>query len=147
MSRLSSHPFDPPLAVDSICELVLEAGDIDRLVAFYSGLGLEVLARQDDRAWLATGERSRLGIWSPGPKEHADRGGQHVHFALSASRGTLDRATRELRASGVDVEGPVTHDGGDRSMYFSDPEGNRIELWDFFCDGDGVREGVDALRP
>jgi catechol-2,3-dioxygenase len=54
---------------------------------------------------------------------------------------------RELRASGVEVEGPVTHDGGDRSMYFSDPEGNRVELWDFFCDGDGVREGVDALRP
>jgi hypothetical protein len=69
MSRSSSHPFDPPLAVDSICELVLEAGDIDRLVAFYSGVGLEVLAQQEDRAWLATGERSRLGIWSPGPKE------------------------------------------------------------------------------
>jgi catechol-2,3-dioxygenase len=104
MSRSSSHPFDPPLAVDSICELVLEAGDIGRLVVFYSGLGLEVLARQEDRAWLATGERSRLGIWSPGRKEHADRGGRHMHFALSASRGTLDRAMQELRASGVKVE-------------------------------------------
>jgi predicted enzyme related to lactoylglutathione lyase len=49
-----------------------------------------------------------------------------------------------LRDDGLAVEGPVEHEGGDR-FYFSDPEGNRVELWDFFRDGDGDDAGVDAL--
>jgi catechol-2,3-dioxygenase len=130
---------------EGFCEVVLETRDPDRLERFYRRLGLALLAREEDRVWLAAGERSRLGIWSPGLKEHADRGGRHVHFALSTGRGTLERLAGELRGDGVAVEGPVEHDGGDRSVYFSDPEGNRVELWDFFRDGDGVHEGVDAL--
>ena len=63
------------------------------------------------KVWLAAGADTRLGIWSPGRKEHADRGGRHVHFALSVTRGR-----------------------------------NRVELWDFFRDGNGRSEGVDALR-
>jgi catechol-2,3-dioxygenase len=130
---------------DGICELVIESHDMPALERFYRRLGLSVLAREPDRVWLAAGERARLGLWSPGIKEHGDRGGRHVHFALSAGRGTLGRVTRELRDAGVPVEGPVEHDGGDWSIYFSDPEGNRVELWDFFRDGDGDAVGVAAL--
>jgi hypothetical protein len=37
-------------------------------------------------------------------------------------------------------------DRGDRSAYFSDPGGgNRVELWDFFREGDGAEDGVMAL--
>ena len=64
-----------------------------------------------------------------------------VHFALSTGRGTLEWLTGELRHDGIAVEGPVEHEGGDRSIYFSDPEGNRVELCDFFRDG----ARVDAL--
>jgi predicted enzyme related to lactoylglutathione lyase len=35
-----------------------------------------------------------------------------------------------FKESGQIFEGPVTHDRGDRSVYLSDPEGNRVELWD-----------------
>ena len=133
----------PP--VNGICELVLEAQDREHLERFYVELGLTVLSRDADRTWLATGHRSRLGIWTPGAKEHADRGGRHVHFALSVSRDALERITDGLRRRGVAVEGPVGHEGGDRSAYFSDPEGNRVELWDFFRDGNGARDGVGAL--
>jgi catechol 2,3-dioxygenase-like lactoylglutathione lyase family enzyme len=34
---------------------------------------------------------------------------------------------------------------GDRSVYFSDSAGKRVELWDFFRDGDGAEGGVMAL--
>ena len=132
--------------MNGICELVLEAHDVERARAFYVGLGLTELSRDGDRLWLAAGHRTRLGIWSPGRKEHADRGGRHVHFALSVSRGTLERLASDLRDRGVDVEGPIEHEGGDRSIYVFDPEGNRVELWDYFRDGDGRRAGVDALR-
>ena len=42
-----------------------------------------------------------------------------------------------LRQNGWDFEGPIAHDGGDRSLYLSDPEGNRLELWDYL---DGHRD-------
>ena len=128
-----------------ICELVLEARDVPRLERFYRRLGLEPLAREEDRVWLAAGQQVRLGIWSPGEKEHDDRGGRHVHFALSVTQGTLDRLAGELRDEGFDVKGPVEHDGGDRSVYVFDPEGNRLELWNFFREGEGADAGVVAL--
>ena len=39
----------------------------------------------------------------------------------------------------------MEHDGGDRSLYFEDPESNVVEVWDFFEHGEGARDGVDAL--
>jgi catechol-2,3-dioxygenase len=128
-----------------ICELVLESDDVEGLASFYEGIGLERLSSEGDRVWLKAGERARLGVWSPGEKEHDDRGGRHVHFALSVEPGTLDLLAGELRGEGLDVSQPVEHDGGDRSVYFFDPAGNRVELWDFFTDGDGAEEGVEPL--
>lgn len=128
-----------------ICELVLEAEDVEGLATFYEGIGLERLADEDGRIWLKAGERARLGIWTPGEKEFRDRGGRHVHFALSVEPGTLDRVIDGLRGGDHDVSGPVEHEGGDRSAYFFDPAGNRVELWDFFTAGDGAAEGVEPL--
>ena len=133
------------MTIAGICELVLETDDVGPLQEFYEGLGLRFLAEEGDRTWLRVGERCRLGIWSPGEKEFSDRGGRHVHFALSVGADGLEALSAHLRGLGVEVEGPVEHDGGDRSAYFFDPAGNRVELWDFFRDGDGAEEGVMAL--
>jgi catechol-2,3-dioxygenase len=133
------------MTVAGICELVLETDDVGRLSAFYRRLGLEQILEEGDRVWLAAGERCRLGIWPPGEKEYSDRGGRHVHFALSVDHDRLDALSAGLRERGVEVEGPIEHEGGDRSAYFFDPAGNRVELWDFFRDGDGAEEGVMAL--
>jgi catechol-2,3-dioxygenase len=130
---------------DGICELVLETDDVQSLQSFYRELGLRPLLEEGDRVWLAAGEHCRLGIWPPGEKEFNDRGGRHVHFALSVDSGRLEELSDDLRRRGVEVQGPVEHDGGDRSVYFSDPAGNRVELWDFFRDGDGAEDGVMAL--
>jgi catechol-2,3-dioxygenase len=122
-----------------ICELVLETDEVEDLVRFYRELGLEPISAEGDRAWLAAGECCRLGIWPPGEKEHSDRGGRHVHFALSVDHDRLDEMSQGLRERGVEVDGPVEHDGGDRSVYLQDPEGNVVEVWDFF--GRGQRVG------
>ena len=132
--------------IDGFAELTLETRDPGRLERFYrDALGFEVLSRDDDRVWLGVGERARLGLWTPGEKEFGDEGGRHVHFALSASPGTLDRLVERLRAY-ASVSGPVEHPGGDRSIYVEDPEGNVVEVWAFFSRGDGARAGVEALR-
>ena len=135
-----------PGLVDGICELTLEARELDLLTGFYGGaFGFETIKREDDRTWMACGSRTRLGIWSPGPKEFGDRGGRHVHFALSASPEGLDLIMERLRERSVGFRGPVEHPGGDRSIYVEDPEGNVVEVWNFFQRDEGAREGVDAL--
>jgi catechol-2,3-dioxygenase len=64
---------------------------------------------------------------------------------MSASSGDLDRITERLRGLGHDVTGPEEHPGGDRSVYVQDPEGNVVEVWDFFERGEGAERGTDAL--
>lgn len=132
--------------VQGFAELTLETRDREPLERFYVDvLGLSVLAREDDRTWLAAGDHARLGLWLPGEKEFGDEGGRHVHFAFSAAPGRLDALAQRLRDAGVEHRGPVEHPGGDRSLYVEDPEGNVVEVWDFFHRGEGRREGAEAL--
>lgn len=135
-----------PRFTRGFCELTLETHDIAALERFYVDLlGLTVLARDDDRVWLAASEQARLGLWSPGSKEFDDRGGHHVHFAFAVAPGELDALAERLRTRGASARGPLEHRGGDRSLYCEDPAGNVVELWDFFQRGDGARDGVAAL--
>jgi catechol-2,3-dioxygenase len=134
------------VTVEGIAELTLEVRSLERLERFYTeAFGLRVLKREDDRIWLAAGDRARLGLWTPGEKEFGDEGGRHVHFAFSAEPGGLDALVERLEGHGAEVRGPVEHPGGDRSIYVEDPEGNVVEVWDFFEHGEGAREGTDAL--
>ncbi len=132
--------------ISGVAELTLEARDLRSMEDFYCRLlGLKLLGREDDRVWLAIDAQTRLGLWSPGAKEFGDRGGRHVHFALSVTPGGLDQLAERLRASHVKVHGPIEHPGGDRSVYFQDPAGNVAEAWDFFERGEGARNGVAAF--
>jgi catechol-2,3-dioxygenase len=92
------------------------------------------------------GESARIGIWSAGEKEHRDRGGSHVHFALAIGPEGLDAMVERFGQTGRRFEGPITHEGGDRSVYLSDPEGNRVELWDYPATHRNERRRVPELR-
>ena len=132
--------------ISGVVELTLEVRDLEAVEAFYTDVfGLRVLNREDDRVWLAMGERARLGLWLPGEKEFGDEGGRHVHFAMSAAPGSLDELVQRMDARGMPARGPVEHPGGDRSVYLEDPEGNVVEVWDFFERGEGAEQGTDAL--
>ena len=135
------------MGLDGFAELTLEARDLATLETFYTeAFGLRVLSRDGDRVWLAAGRFARLGLWTPGEKEFGDEGGRHVHFAFAADPGSLDDTVERLQETGASVRGPEEHPGGDRSIYVEDPEGNVVEVWDFFEDGDGVHDGVEALE-
>lgn len=45
---------------------------------------------------------------------------------------SLDEVASTLRFHGVPTEGPISNDGGGRSLYFADSDGNLGELRDFF---------------
>ncbi len=134
------------LSPTALVELTLQVRDLQALETFYTDVfGLDVLKREDDRVWLAVGEHARLGLWLPGEKEFGDEGGAHVHFAFGAEPGTLDALSARLQDRGVPVRGPEEHPGGDRSLYVEDPEGNVVEVWDFFHRGEGAERGTRAL--
>jgi len=137
--RGNGHAVAMDVLARGLCELTLQARDPDALAEFYGAvLGFPVLSREEDRIWLACGERTRLGLWAPGEKEFGDEGGQHVHHAYSVHPGALARIAARLEQLGVGHRGPVEHEGGDRSLYFEDPEGNVVEAWDFFERGGDV---------
>jgi catechol-2,3-dioxygenase len=130
------------LEITGFSELTLEAHDPCALARFYAEcFGLAQLSSEGDRHWLAAGPSARLGLWKPGRKEFGDEGGAHVHFAFAVEPGSLDALAERLRSNGVEVEGPLEHDGGDRSLYVRDPEGNVVEAWDHFERG----RTVDSL--
>lgn len=134
------------MLTDGFAELTLQVRDLGDLERFYVDvLGLEVLDRQADRVWLAAGPHARLGLWLPGEKEFGDEGGAHVHYAFSAAPGRLDEVAQRLHEARVEYRGPQQHPGGDRSLYVEDPEGNIVEVWDFFERGEGARLGASAL--
>jgi catechol-2,3-dioxygenase len=121
------------MKVSGFCELTLQTENPAQLASFYVDcFGLRELSRDPEGVWLAVGETARLGLWRPGTKQFGDRGGAHVHFALSVAPGELERIAQRLRSCGLPVQGPVEHDGGDRSVYLNDPEGNVVEAWDHF---------------
>jgi catechol-2,3-dioxygenase len=119
------------MRIRGFAEVTLQTKDRAGLERFYANLlDLDVLAREDDRTWLSVGPRARLGLWTPGEKEFGDEGGAHVHYAFSLSPEDLDALPHRLARHGVEHTGPVEHDGGDRSLYLEDPEGNVVEFWD-----------------
>lgn len=124
-----------------IAELTLQTDDLAQLEHFYREvIGLELLARADDRVWVAAGEHARLGLWTPGAKEFDDRPGAHVHFALTVEPDALDELAARLAEAGVERRGPVEHEGGDRSIYWTDPAGHRGEAWELFAQGGDVSD-------
>lgn len=124
------------MGVLGIAEITLQTRDLAGLERFYREvIGLGELQRQSDRIWLAAGKHGRIGLWTPGAKEFDDRPGAHVHFALSVTPAELDAIAGRLRHASAEHEGPVEHDGGDRSLYWTDPAGHRGEAWDLFATG------------
>jgi len=78
---------------------------------------------------MATGE----------PPDAAQPGLHHMAWQLETFE-ELQAAHRELLAIGVPVESTVEHNVT-RSVYFRDPDGNRVEL---FCDM--VEDGFETMR-
>ncbi len=52
----------------------------------------------------------------------------------------LAALVERLRGQGATLRGPTEHPGGDRSAYVEDPEGNVVEVWDFFERGRDVSD-------
>ncbi len=121
----------------SIGHVHLKVADLERATAFYQGaLGLDVTQRYGTQAVFlsADGYHHHVGLntWeSRGGRPPAPGTTGLYHVALLyPTKADLARGIRRAAQFGVRLEGAADH-GVSLAVYFSDPDGNGIELyWD-----------------
>jgi lactoylglutathione lyase len=120
-----------------ISEVILVVADVERSVAFYRDVvGLLPDNLENKKfAWFwagPPGKSQRIGI-TAGPLSF---GATHIkgplHFAFGTERARIPELKAALEAQGLEVEGPVEFKFWNAlSIYFSDPDGNRVEFCGF----------------
>jgi len=122
-------------SVSKVGHIVLRVNDLDRALAFYTGvLGLREVARRDfgegPMVFLSTGNSHHdiaLVESRPGDVVH---GNNLHHFALKVGESLeeLAEVRRTLAAKGVTVHMALDHHVS-QGLYVSDCDGNLIELY------------------
>ncbi len=115
----------------------LKVGDLERAIAFYSGvLGFELTQRYGSQAAFlsAGGYHHHIGLntWESRQGAAPPPGTTGLyHFAIRyPDRAALGDALLRLRDAGVALDGASDH-GVSEALYLRDPDGNGIELyWD-----------------
>lgn len=130
----ATAPIDPRV---SIGHVHLRVADLDRALAFYSGvLGFQVTQRYGAQAvFLAAGgyhHHIGLNTWESrggSPPPRGSTGLYHVAI-LYPTRAALADALRRLATHGIALDGAADH-GVSQALYLHDPDGNGVELyWD-----------------
>lgn len=128
------------MIVSGIDHVVLRVTNMERAIAFYSGvLGCQVEHRQDTLGLVhlragtslidlvdVAGKLGRMGGSAPGPE-----GRNMDHLCLRIADFDVDRITSELAAKGVVIGETAQRFGSTgeaTSIYLTDPEGNGLEL-------------------
>lgn len=113
--------------VSGIGGVFLRARDPAALAAWYAGhLGIEI-----DAAWNGAVLRSDGGeslVWALFPDDTEYFGSLDRQAMVNYRVRDLDAMLAQLRAAGVEAEGPDENEHG-RFGWATDPEGNRFELW------------------
>ena len=132
--RPAARPIDPGV---SIGHVHLKVADLDRALAFYSGvLGFELTQRYGPQAAFvsAGGYHHHIGLntWESAGGSTPPPGSTGLyHVAIRyPTRATLADALRRLAAAGIELDGASDH-GVSEALYLRDPDQNGIELyWD-----------------
>lgn len=119
----------------SIGHVHLKVADLDRSIAFYSGvLGFAVTQRYGTQAAFlsAGGYHHHIGLntWeslggTPAPRGHT--GLYHTAF-LYPDRAELADALYRVVQAGITIDGAADH-GVSEAIYVTDPDGNGVELY------------------
>jgi catechol 2,3-dioxygenase len=126
--------------------IVLKVRDAQKSKEFYTrALGLKVAHEDRERGavFLSFGiQHHDLALFqlATGETPQPHQPGLHHTAWQVGSFAELQAAHRELRELGIPVESTIEHNVT-RSVYFHDPDGNRVEL---YCDM--VEDGFAAMR-
>lgn len=133
----AAAPADRSPALAGVLETCLyhRADQADAVERFYAEvLGLPVVSRWPGGRALRLGrgvlllfERETLTERGGPISEHGTEGPGHVCL-LAADGEAYESWRRRLESSGVEITHEHSWDGGLRSLYFSDPAGNLLEI-------------------
>ena len=118
--------------VTGIGGIFFKVRDVEKMSAWYrEHLGIPIedghadfLWREDDRAEVAG-----RTVWSLFPADTDYFGPAQPAFLINYRVANLDRMLDQLRQGGIQIEKVEDYDYG-RFAWITDPEGNRVELWE-----------------
>lgn len=130
----------------------LKVADLDRAIAFYSGvLGFELTQRYGPQAAFlsAGGYHHHIGLntWesaggTPPPPGHT---GLYHTAILYPDRASLADALRRILRAGIALDGAADH-GVSEALYLRDPDGNGVELYRDRPQAEWPRDAKGELR-
>ena len=114
--------------------MVLTAPNVQKAVDFYQGLfGMPILTRQDAGINLNAGN-AFYGIY---PAPASATGGSVNHVCFGMENFDADAVLTQLTARGI--KGSIRLRGDTKELYFTDPDGIRVQLQDVkYVGGTGV---------
>jgi catechol 2,3-dioxygenase len=120
-----------------INHLVFNVADLDKAVTFYTEVvGMKQVLRFEDRrmAFLSFGDRHHdIGLFEVGGTAEHDRqwhGFNHLAMEYEGGPDILDQLHERLKDQGARIDNVEGHNGGrHKSVYFFDPDGNRLEFY------------------
>jgi catechol 2,3-dioxygenase len=144
-----SYTTDPQTRIGHVH---LKVADLDRAIGFYSDvMGFELTQRYGAQAAFlsAGGYHHHVGLntWqSRGgrPPAPGTTGLFHVAF-LYPDRPALARTLASVIASGTRIDGAADH-GVSEAVYFSDPDGNGIEIYRDRPEAEWPRDATGQLE-
>ncbi len=108
-----------------IDHLVLHVSDVSRAMKFYTDvLGMTVYRESERQVFLHAGQQG-VALFKKQGDLPLTTGNDLNHLALNVESGTYEALKAELEKHGVAVSG---RPGDDRCIYFSDPDGHRLQL-------------------
>ena len=118
--------------VTGIGGIFFKARQPDRLAAWYrEHLGIQAEDGHADFQWREKDRQDQLGrtVWSIFPANTDYFGASSGTFMINYRVSNLRAMVEQLRSSGIAVEKIEEHEYG-TFAWLTDPEGNRIELWE-----------------
>ena len=136
--------------ISRVGHVVLYVSDVEAAVGFYrDALGMEVVRHDTERgmAFMSFGTQHHdIGLFRvKGEETRGTLGLAHIAMVIEGGMEELEELHGRLVSYGAEM-GNLTDRGLTKSVYFRDPDGNRLEIYfDTLGCGDGAR-GRNRLR-
>lgn len=128
-------PSEPPnrRRVVGIGGVFLRSKEPKRLARWYRDhLGMAIDNQVVTYEWLSPRHDHRRGatVWAALPSDDRDWGRGHPTAMVNYRVENLDQVLAELKQEGVEVDGKTEESEYGRFGWVTDPDGNRVELWE-----------------